>query len=192
MLFFAAFILVIILAAILLAMWGIWIYNGLIRLRNQVENAFSSIDVILKKRHDLIPNLVAVAKKYADFEMQTLTKISGLRSRAISGRLRSNARLDVENQLSREIGNFLVAVEAYPQLKADRNFLQLQASLNEVEEQLSAARRFYNTSVTEYNNAIEMFPTNIVANHLNYRRKKVLETPASERQNVDVGQLFNN
>ncbi|WP_026097605.1 LemA family protein [Baaleninema simplex] len=181
-----------IVVVILLAVWITGLYNSLIRSKNQIDNAFSSIDVILKKRYDLIPNLVAVAKKYSDFEIKTLTRVSGLRSQAMSRRLPNTRRLELENQISREISNFLVTVEAYPQLKADRNFLQLQASLNEVEEQLSAARRFYNSAVTEYNNAIEMFPTNIIATQLNYRRKKVFEASESDRQNVNVSQLFEN
>lgn len=166
-------------------------YNNLIGKKNQVDKAFASIDVILKKRCDLIPNLVAVVKQYADFEQKTLTDIARLRSQAVSSRNSGSDRVEIENEISRALGNILVAVEAYPELKANDNFTRLQASLNEIEEQLSAARRFYNSSVTDYNNAVEMFPTNFIASLLNYQLKKVFEVTQQERQNVDVRSLFN-
>jgi len=165
------------------------LYNSLVGKKNQVDNAFATIDVMLKKRCDLIPNLVAVAQQYMKSEQKTLTKIAGLRSRALSAQ--GNTRIDIENQLSRDLGNIMVAVEAYPDLKANQNFLQLQQSLNEIEEQISAARRFYNTSVTDYNNAIEMIPTNILASNMGYRRRDLFEAAEQERQNVDVQSLFN-
>ncbi len=184
--FFLTFLVLI----ILLIVVYITLYNGLVAKKNEVENAFSTIDVILKKRCDLIPNLVAVADKYMQFEQETLTRISGLRSRALSG-LEDEERVQIENQLTREIGNILVQIEAYPNLKANQNITQLMSSLNEVEEQISAARRFYNSTVTDFNNAIEMFPTNILASQMNYRRKRVFEADERDRQNVDVRGLFN-
>ncbi len=174
----------------IIALLAVLLYNSLVGKKNQVDNAFASIDVMLKKRCDLIPNLVATAKQYMQFEQQTLTNIAGLRARAVSGRLNSEARVEVENQISRELGNLMVAVEAYPDLKANQNFLQLQGSLNEVEEQISAARRFYNSAVTDYNNAVEMFPTNIFANMMSYRRQAVFEATETERRNVNVRDLF--
>jgi LemA protein len=117
------------------------LYNDLIDKKNQAEKAFSTIDILLKKRCDLVPNLVAVVKNYAKFEHQTLTEITNLRSRVVSGRATGGARVDVENQIARSIGNILVAVEAYPDLQANQNFIQLQATLLEIEEQISAARR---------------------------------------------------
>ena len=145
--FFLTFLLLIIAIAAVIVV----LYNGLVAKKNQVDNAFASIDVMLKKRCDLIPNLVAVAQKYMKFEQKTLTRIAGLRSRAMT--MQGDDRINVENQISRELGNIMVAIEAYPDLKANQNFLELQQSLNEIEEQISAARRFYNTSVTDYNNA---------------------------------------
>jgi LemA protein len=165
------------------------LYNGLIAKKNQVDNAFASIDVLLKKRCDLIPNLVATVKNYMKFEQQTLAEVTRLRSRVMQAS--GDTRVDLENQISRAIGNIMVAVEAYPELKANQNFMQLQGTLLEIEEQISAARRFYNTSVTDYNNAIEMFPTNLIASQMNYRLKKVFEATEQERRNVDVGGLFN-
>ncbi|UZQ55117.1 LemA family protein [Trichothermofontia sichuanensis B231] len=158
--------------------------------KNQVEQAFSSIDVILKKRWDLIPNLISVAKNYMKYEQETLEKIVSLRSQAMSSRGEGNSRIELENQLSGAIGRFMVTVESYPELKANASFQQIQASLNEVEEQLSASRRFYNTAVTDFNNAIEMFPSSIVASTMNYRPRRLFEATEQARQNVNVGDLF--
>lgn len=169
----------------------IFLYNSLVALKNQVDNAFASLDVILKKRCDLIPNLLAVVKNYAKFEQKTLTEIARLRSRALSGQATGATRVELENQIARALGNILVTVEAYPDLKANENFIQLQEALNEVEEQLSAARRFYNSSVTEYNNAVEMFPTSYLASAMNYRLKRLFQISQKDRQNVDVRNLFN-
>jgi len=167
------------------------LYNSLISKKNQVQNVFASIDALLKKRYDLIPNLVATVQKYMQHERGTLTEITELRAKAISGTLSDDEKVDLDNKLTKTLGGIMVAVENYPDLKANQNFLQLQASLNEVEEQISAARRAYNAAVTDYNNAVEMFPTNILASMMNYQRKKVFEIPDTERQNVDVKDLFN-
>jgi LemA protein len=173
---------------IAIGLFLVTMYNGLVAKKNQVENAFASVDVMLKKRSDLIPNLVATVKQYMQFEQQTLVEVTRLRSRAASAS--GDARIDLENQISRAIGNIMVAVEAYPELKANQNFVHLQESLNEIEEQISAARRFYNSAVNDYNNAVEMFPTNLMAQSMNYRLKKMFEATEQERRNVDVGNLF--
>lgn len=166
------------------------LYNSLIGKKNQVLNAFSSIDTMLKKRFDLIPNLVESVKNYMQHEKGTLTEITQLRSRAMSGPLSDEDKISISNQLGKAIGGIMVAVENYPQLKANENFLQLQASLNEVEEQLSASRRAYNAAVTDYNNAVEMFPTNFLASLMNFKAKPFFETAENERKNVQVGELF--
>lgn len=168
----------------------VFIRNDLIGKKNQVEQAFSSIDVMLKKRWDLIPNLISVAKNYMKYEQETLEKIVSLRSQAMSSRGEGNSRIDLENQLSGAIGKFMITVESYPELKANASFQQIQASLNEVEEQLSASRRFYNAAVTDFNNAIEMFPSSMVASSMNYRPRRLFEATEQERQNVNVGDLF--
>ncbi|MBW4641554.1 MAG: LemA family protein [Goleter apudmare HA4340-LM2] len=167
------------------------LYNTLISRKNQVDNAFSTIDVLLQKRWDLIPNLVTVAQKYMQFEQQTLTEIAKLRTKVISERVSNDTRVALENQISSGLGNILVAVEAYPQLKSNEQFIHLQESLHEIEEQISAARRFYNTAVTEYNNAVEMFPTNFLASWMRYSLKVAFISTPTERQNVDVRGLFN-
>lgn len=170
----------------------VWIYfvlyNGLIARKNQVDNAFASIDVLLTKRCELIPKLVTTVKEYMQFEQRTLAEVTRYRSRAMSAT--GDDRIEVENQLSRAIGNIMIAVEAYPDLKANEQFQQLLRTFNEVEEQLSAARRFYNSSVNEYNNAIEMVPSNLIASQLNYRPRRFFEATERQRQDVDVQGLF--
>ncbi len=166
------------------------LYNSLVGKKNQVTNVFASIDTLLKKRYDLIPNLISTVKTYMEHERGTLTEITELRAKATSGQLSDDDKVELDNKISKALGGIMIAVENYPDLKANQNFLQLQGSLNEIEEQISAARRAYNTAVTDYNNAIEMFPTNLVASMMNYQLKKVFEIAASERKNVDVKGLF--
>ncbi|MBN2063178.1 MAG: LemA family protein [Sedimentisphaerales bacterium] len=164
------------------------VYNSLIGKKNMVENAYSSIDVMLKKRFDLIPNLVATVKGYMVHENETLTKVTEMRAKAMSGTLTSDQAVELDNML----GRIMVSVEKYPDLKASSNFLQLQGSLNEIEEQLSASRRAFNAAVLDYNNAIEMFPSNLVANMINYKTRQMFEIASTERNNPDVGNLFRN
>ena len=179
---------------IILAVVGILafgMYNTLIGKKNNVEKAFGSIDVMLKKRYDLIPNLVSSVKQYMQHEANTLTEITELRAKAVSGNLSSDEKVDLDNKITKTLGGIMVAVENYPDLKASQNFIQLQASLNEVEEQISAARRAYNASVTDYNNAVEMFPTTIFASMMNYKRKAVFAIAnEQERENVKIGDMF--
>lgn len=170
----------------------VFMYNTLISKKNQVENIFAGLDAILKKRYDLLPNLVASVKEYMVHERITLEKITELRTKALGENLDNATKIALEKQLSSMLGNLMVAVENYPTLKANENFLHLQSTLNELEEQISAARRAYNQSVTDYNNAIEMFPTNFMANLMKLERKEVFSVPSSERANVDVKNLFKN
>ena len=169
----------------------ILMYNSLISKKNQIDNIFGSVDAVLKQRYDLIPNLVATAKEYMTHERETLEKITALRSQAMSGNLDTNTKMELDTKISKALGGLMVAVENYPDLKANENFLHLQHTLNELEEHIAAARRAYNQSVTDYNNAIEMFPTNIMAGFMHLTRKNVFETPENERSNVDVNNLFN-
>lgn len=178
----------IVLAAI--ALIAIMVYNGLIRKKNEVDNAFGGIDVQLKKRYDLIPNLVATVQQYASHEKELLEKITQLRAKAIGGNLSNDEKVDLDNQISGALRNIMVSVENYPDLKASENFLNLQRSLNEVESQISAARRAYNAAVTDFNNGIETFPGNLMAGMMGLSRKQVFEIPEAERQNVNVKDLF--
>lgn len=167
-------------------------YNSLVGKKNSVENAFGSIDALLKKRYDLIPNLVATVKQYMKHEADTLTKVTELRAKATSGKLSPDETVELNSTLGGMLGGIMVAVEAYPELKASENFQQLQRTLNEVEEQLSASRRAYNAAVTDFNNAVEMFPTNIMAGMMHYTRRKLFEATEMERVNPDVKNLFSN
>ncbi len=176
--------------AIIAVVIFIGMYNSLIGKRNAVDQSFASIDVMLKKRYDLIPNLVATVEKYMTHERELLTELTELRTRAISGDIPPDQRVEMENKLNATLGRILVSVENYPDLKSNQNFLQLQAGLNEVEEQISAARRAYNAAVTDYNNAIQMIPTSIIAGMMNMQLRTLFEASAIERQNVDVRNLF--
>jgi len=164
-------------------------YNSLIARKNQIDYAQGSIDALLKKRFDLIPNLVATVKGYATHERELLEKVTELRSR-IGQAKNDDERLGLEGQMSGLLGRLLVQLEAYPDLKANQNFLQLQASLNEIEEQISAARRAYNAAVVEFNNAIEMFPSSLVAGWMGLKRRKVFEVEEAEAAAPNVGELF--
>jgi LemA protein len=173
---------------VLLFVFGM--YNSLVGKKNDVENAFASIDTILKKRYDLIPNLVAAVKQYMQHERGLLENITELRARAVSGHIPPDEAIKLNNEINKAMGGIMVAVENYPDLKASRNFIDLQRSLNEVEEQLSAARRAFNAAVTAFNNAVEMFPTNIMAGMMHYTRRQLFEIPEVERQTPDVKSLF--
>ncbi|CAD0002360.1 LemA family protein [Flavobacterium chungangense] len=177
---------------IFLLIVGIAIYNSLIAKRNQASNAFSAIDVMLKKRFDLIPNLVEVIKQYANYEQGTLTKIAELRAKATSGTLKDSEKASLDTELSTAVKGLMVTVENYPDLKANTNFLNLQTTWTESEEQIAAARRTYNAIVTDYNNTIMMFPGNIFAGILGFTKTDVLATPEEERKNISAKELFNN
>ncbi|MFW5807698.1 MAG: LemA family protein [Spirochaetota bacterium] len=175
---------------LLLVLAAIGMYNALISMKNQVENVFGSVDVHLKKRYDLIPNLIATVKQYASHEKELLERITDLRVKALDSGTDTEKRIDIENRLTSAMGALTVAVENYPDLKASENFRHLQQTMFEIEEQLSAARRAYNATVTTYNNGIEMFPTNIMAGIMGYKRKKVFEASEVERQNINAENLF--
>lgn len=166
------------------------LYNGLINKKNQVENAFGGMDVQLKKRYDLIPNLVAAVQQYTSHEKELLTRITELRSKAISPDLKSDDKVAIDNQISQAVKGIMVAVENYPDLKANQNFIELQKSLNEVEAQIAASRRAFNATVTDYNNAVQMFPGNIMAGFMNLQTKQVFVITEAERENVNVKNLF--
>ena len=177
-------------AVIILILAGIGYYNSFVSKRNMVEQSFSTIDVMLKNRYDLIPNLVATVRQYMDHEAATLTRIAELRARAGDSRADVDARVNAINELNRLVGNLMVQVESYPELKANANFLELQSTLHNTEEQLSAARRAFNATVTNFNTSIEMFPGNVIAKLFAFKRRALLETPPEERRTPDVHELF--
>lgn len=186
-------ILIIILTVIIISiLMLVYMYNTLIDKKNMVDNAFAGTDTILKKRYDLIPNLVSAVQQYMRYEKDTLNEITELRTEVMSGKLSDDEKVALNNKLDNAVNGMMLAVENYPELKANENFMQLQRTLTEVEEQLSAARRAFNAAVTDFNNAIEMFPTNIFAGLMNYKQKKLFEIVSEpERKNVDVSRLFN-
>lgn len=174
-----------------LALVIIGIYNSLIRKRNEVENAFGGMDVQLKKRYDLIPNLVATVKQYATHEKDLFEKITEMRGKAMGGNLNANEKVALDNEISASMRSIMVAVENYPDLKASESFMNLQRNLTEVESQISAARRTYNAVITDFNNAIQTFPNSIIAGMMKLTKKEVFVINEAERQNVDVKTLFN-
>lgn len=178
-------------AAVLLVLIIVGMYNSLIRKRNEVDNAFGGMDVQLKKRYDLIPNLVATVQQYASHEKDLLEKVTQLRAKVTDRQMTSDEKVELDNQISGAMRGIMVAVENYPDLKASENFLNLQRTLNEVESQISAARRTYNAVITDYNNAIQVFPKSIIASMMGLKRKEVFVIPETERQNVNVKNLFN-
>jgi LemA protein len=167
----------------------IFIYNSLVSKKNQVEYAEGSINTMFKQRFDLIPNLVATVKQYMQHERGLLEKLTELRS-GNAGKWDAQSMKEWEQKYEPAMKMFMVTVENYPNLKAGEQFLNLQASLNECEAQLAAARRTYNAAVMEYNNALEMFPSNLVASMMHYKRKTMIEATQQERQTPNVGNLF--
>ncbi|MDF1576522.1 MAG: LemA family protein [Bacteroidales bacterium] len=168
----------------------IGLYNSLVRRKNDVENAFASVDVMLKKRYDLIPNLVETVKNYMKHEKSLLTELTALRAQAVSGEISDDERIALENKITGGISGIMVAVENYPDLKASQNFLQLQAAWNEAEEQISASRRAFNAAVTSLNNKVETFPSNVMAGIMGYKRRTLFEIPEVERKNMNAKNLF--
>lgn len=166
------------------------LYNSLVGKRNQVKNIFATTDALLKKRFDLIPNIVATVKGYADHERSLLEDVTKARSGSDWNRISDDDKVDIDNVVSKAVGGMRLAVENYPDLKANENFMHLQRTLNEIEEQISAARRAYNASVTDYNNSVEMFPTNIIASMANFTQKRLFEATDSEKQNVNTKEML--
>ena len=166
------------------------LYNSLVAKKNQVENIFASVDTQLKKRYDLIPNLVASVSKYMEHEKSILQDVTKLRSEAAKASSEEQ-KITLDQKMSAALGSIMVAVENYPELKANENVIHLQHTLSEVEAQIAAARRAYNQAVTDFNNALEQIPTNIMANMMGYSKKTLFEIDESERKNINVKKLFN-
>ena len=174
---------------VLVAVLVIATYNSLIAKRNDVKSSYSSIDVQLNQRYDLIPNLVASVKAYFEHEKGTLEQIVKLRENAMSAST-AVAKFNLNNELSSAIKGLNVQIENYPDLKASANVVNLQNALKDCEEQISAARRAYNSAVTSYNNACETFPSNIIANMFNFKKADFYEAVAEHKSNPNVKDLF--
>ncbi|MDN5924240.1 MAG: LemA family protein [Xanthomonadales bacterium] len=173
------------LAVLLLTMGAIWLFNALVRLRNQVRVAWSDVDVQLQRRHDLVPTLVASVKAYAKHESQLLASITAERCAAMLVQTPA-ARSAPETAVARSLGHLMVLSEAYPELKASANFAQLTTELVEVENALQHARRFYNGSVREFNNAIESFPSVLVARTLAFKPAEFFAADNEARASIAV------
>ncbi len=174
-----------ILIAVVVVVWGAFSFNRLVRLRNQVRTAWADIDVQLKRRHDLVPQLVATVQGYKGYEQSVLTAVTELRAKAIA--TTSPARLgETEAELEKGLSQILALKEAYPDLKANQSFLQLQRDLVEVEDNLQYARRFYNGAVRDYNTAIQRFPDILVAHTGGFSESEFFSADESDRGVVKV------
>lgn len=169
---------------VLIVIWVISLYNGLVRLRNRRQNAFADIDVQLRQRHDLVPQLVDTVKGYATHERELLTKITEARTAAMSATT-IDGKIVAEQQLSTALAGLKVQVEAYPDLKANQNFLQLQEELSDIENKLAASRRFFNGATTEYNNSVESFPGNLIARNFGFNREIMFDLGVDTRKQME-------
>ncbi len=176
-------LIIVVAVLVLLILSIIAIYNTLVGLRNQVDNGWSQIDVQLKRRHDLIPNLVETAKGYMGHERQTFETITKARSQAMGAKTVSEAS-KAEGVLGEAISKFLLVVENYPDLKANQNFLALQEELTSTENKISFARQSYNDQVLFFNNKIQMFPSNVIANMFSFTRRDYFELEAPAEREV--------
>lgn len=161
--------------------WVVMVYNGLVVLKNRVKNAWSQIDVQLKRRCDLIPNLIETVKGYAAHESATLENVVKARQQAINVGDNVKNRAEAENALSGTLKSLFAVAENYPDLKANQNFMQLQEELTSTENKISFARQFYNDAVMAYNNKKEMFPTNIIAGVFNFENRDFFEIAEAEK-----------
>ncbi len=176
-------LLIILAAIVVLALFIIGIYNALVRLRNQVDNAWSQIDVQLKRRHDLIPNLVETAKGYMKHERQTFEEITKARAQAMGAKGVADAA-KAEGALGEALSKFMLVVENYPDLKANQNFLALQEELTGTENKISFSRQSYNDQVLFFNNKIQMFPSNIVAGMFSFTKRDFFEVESAAEREV--------
>lgn len=185
-----AIIAIVIAVIVVILLWAVGAYNSLVSLRNRVKNGWAQIDVQLKQRADLVPNLVETVKGYASHESDVFTKVTEARAKAMSVAADPNAstadRAQAENQLSHAIVNLQATAEAYPQLQANQNFLDLQAQLKSLEEKIAYARQFYNDVVQKYNTRIEVVPTNIIAGLFHFEQATYFQVDEADRQTPQV------
>ncbi len=175
---------IILVIVVILVIWAISLYNNLVKLRNNRENAFANIDVQLKQRHDLVPQLVATVKGYATHEKEVFQKVTEARSAAM-GATSINDKVNAENALTSALSGLKVSLEAYPELKANQNFLQLQGEISDLENKLASVRRFFNSATRELNNAVQTFPSNIFANIFGFHKEPMFEVPQEQRAEMD-------
>ena len=165
---------IVIVVVVILAAWLVSMYNSLVKMRNNRENAFADIDVQLKQRHDLVPQLVETVKGYAAHEKDTLERVINARNGAIGAKT-IDEKIVAENALSSALSGLKITLEAYPDLKANQNFLQLPEEIADLENKLSSVRRYFNSATKEYNNAVETFPSNILAGMFGFRKEVMFD-----------------
>ncbi|MDD2766900.1 MAG: LemA family protein [Candidatus Moranbacteria bacterium] len=177
--------LIILIVIVLFVLYIVAIYNGLVQLRNRVSEAWSDIDVQLKRRYDLIPNLISTVKGYASHESSVFEKVTEARANAMQAGT-PGEKAEAENMLSGTLKSLFAVSEAYPDLKANTNFLELQRELSDTENKIQASRRFYNGNVLELNNKIDMFPSNIIASMFAFTKREFFEIAEAEKEPVKV------
>lgn len=167
---------IIVAIVVVIVLWLVGIYNNLVKLRNNRENAFSNISVQLQQRYDLIPQLVSTVKGYASHEKELLEKVTQARALAMNaGNI--NDKISADNALTSALAGLRVSIEAYPELKANENFMNLQMEISDMENKLSASRRFFNSTTRELNNSVQTFPSNIIANMFGFHKEPMFEVP---------------
>lgn len=167
-----------------IVIWLVSLYNRLVSLRNRRQNAFADIDVQLRQRHDLVPQLVETVKGYAGHEKDLLMKVTEARTAAMSANT-IEEKISAEQRLSSALQGLKIQVEAYPDLKANQNFLHLQEELSDIENKLAASRRFFNSATTEYNNAVETFPSNLIAGNFGFKREVLFDLGEERRETME-------
>ncbi|MEG1602144.1 MAG: LemA family protein [Cloacibacillus sp.] len=172
--------------AALLVLWLVAIYNGLVKLRNMAQEAWSGIDVQLKRRSDLVPNLVETVKGYAKHEAGTLEEVTKARTAVVNAGGDTEERLKAENMLTSTLRSLFAVAEAYPDLKANTNFMQLQDQLSKIEDEIQMARRFYNGSARNLNNGVQQFPAVLIAGPMGFKEMPYYEADEAERANPKV------
>jgi len=185
--------LIAIIAAAVILLWIYSIYTGLIRKRNKAAEAFSSIDVQLKKRYDLIPNILTIAQKFMDHERELMEEVTKLRTQVTalsSGVENIDRKIALDGEIAKKMEQILVAVENYPQLKSDKTMVTAMQTYNEVEEHISAARRFYNSAANDLKNAVEIFPSSLFARLMNIKTVDFFKAVERERQAVKAADIL--
>lgn len=169
--------------------YAVMVYNGLVRLKRNIEKAWSNIDVLLKQRSDEIPKLVDTAQEYMDYEQEVLNEITAARNKAQSAN-NPNQKANADQAMRSALGNFFAVAEDYPDLKSTEQFQQLQDRISDIENQIADRREFYNESVNTYNIRINQIPYNIMANIMGYTQKELFEASEQERQDVNMSKQF--
>lgn len=170
---------------ILIIIYAFILYNSFISLDNKVKEAFSTMDVYLKKRWDLIPNLVETVKGYAKYEEETLTRVTKLRNN-VYNEMTNDEKIINNEELSSNVSKIMALKEAYPELKANENFIDLSNKLTKIEDDIANARKYYNGTVRIYNNKVQMFPNNIFAKIFGYKTKRMFEASLEDKQNIRI------